>query len=127
MIIGIGVDIIEIERIEKAINKNEKFMIRIFSDRERSWFNSRQNNVFSIAANFAGKEAVSKVLGTGISNFKWTDIEIMRDDLGKPYVILSNGAKMIADAMGIKKILITLSHSKKDTVAYAIGTDEQEE
>ncbi|MEA3422303.1 MAG: holo-ACP synthase [Bacillota bacterium] len=127
MIIGIGTDIIEIKRIKKAIEKNDRFLERIFSERERELFKSRKNNIFSIAANFAGKEAVSKVFGTGIRNFNWAEIEILRDDLGKPYVVLSGGAKSISEVKNIDNILISLSHSKENAVAYAIGVNNKGE
>ncbi|MCK5763793.1 MAG: holo-ACP synthase [Clostridiales bacterium] len=127
MIIGIGTDIVEIERIKKAIEKNDRFLERIFSEKERELFESRKNNIFSIAANFAGKEAVSKVFGTGIRDFNWVEIEIFRDDLGKPYVVLSGRAKSISEAKSIENILISLSHSKEQAIAYAIGVNNKEE
>ncbi len=127
MIIGIGTDIVEIERIKKAIEKNDRFLERIFSEKERELFKSRKNNVFSIAANFAGKEAVSKVFGTGIRDFNWVEIEILRDNLGKPYVVLSGGAKSISEAKNIENVLISLSHSKEHAIAYAIGVNNKGE
>lgn len=118
---GIGIDIIEIERIEKAIQKNERFLKRIFTDREIEYFQKREYRSNTVAGAFAAKEAVMKVLGTGLRNFKWTDIEIIRDELGKPNVILYDGAKDIAHSKNITEIFITISHSRDYAVAQSLA------
>ncbi|WP_432665999.1 holo-ACP synthase [Wukongibacter baidiensis] len=120
MIKGTGIDIIEIERISKAI-ENKKFTERIFSNNEIKYFNTINNNIYTIAGTFAAKEAISKTLGTGIRGFKWTDIEIVRDELGKPMAILSGKAKEIAEKKEISKIELSISHCKQYAVAQAIG------
>lgn len=119
MIIGIGTDIIEISRIHDAINKNDNFIERIFTSNEIEMFDKK--NINSIAANFAGKEAVFKVFGTGLRDFKWKDIEILRDQLGKPYVVVYNNAIKIKDNLGIDEIQVSLSHSKIYAIAFAVG------
>ena len=121
MIIGIGTDIIEIERVAKAIERNDRFLKRMFSDDEQAYFALRKFYMPSIAANFAGKEAVLKVFGTGIREMSWNEIEILRDELGKPYVTLSGRALLKAQKMGIDEIQISLSHSKESALAFAIG------
>lgn len=88
MIIGIGVDIIEIERVRQAIQNNKNFLSKLFTERELDYFINRNMNSEVIAGNFAAKEAVSKALGTGIRGFSFKDIEILRNELGKPEVIL---------------------------------------
>ncbi|WP_255547709.1 holo-ACP synthase [Crassaminicella indica] len=118
---GIGIDIIEIERISNAISRNDKFLHRIFTQKEINYFSTINYRVNTIAGNFAAKEAVVKALGTGFRNFKWTDIEIHRDTLGKPYVIIYNNAKKTAQDKGIKKIHISISHSKAYAVAQAFA------
>ena len=120
MIKGIGTDIIEIDRIEKALGRSERFMHRIFTTGEISIFAENQFRISQIAGNFAAKEAVMKALGTGLRRFNWESIEINRDELGKPYVILHDKAKSLAEEMEIEKILISISHSKKYAVAQAI-------
>ena len=116
MIIGIGTDIVEINRIERAIEKNERFLERLFTSREQDYFRSKKQN-----ANFAGKEAVVKVFGTGLRDMQWVDIEILRDQLGKPYVVLHERALKMAESLCIDEIQISLSHSKENAVAFAIG------
>lgn len=121
MITGLGIDIIEIERIKNAIKKNNRFLIKIFTDKEIAMFHEKNMRTETIAGNFAGKEAVSKVLGSGVSGFKWTDIEILREVDGKPYVILHNGALDRAHHIGISQIEVSISHNKTSAVANAIG------
>ncbi|KXZ40518.1 holo-[acyl-carrier protein] synthase [Alkalithermobacter thermoalcaliphilus JW-YL-7 = DSM 7308] len=120
MIFGIGIDIVEIERIEKAIEKNSKFLSRIFTDREIDYFKSKNFKIDTIAGNFAAKEAVSKAFGTGVRNFKFKDIEILRDNLGKPEVKVYNNLYELSKNSKIYKIMVSISHSKKYAVANAI-------
>lgn len=121
MIKGIGIDIIEIDRIGQAISKNNGFMDRIFTLNEQRLFEEKNYITQTIAGHFAAKEATVKALGTGIRNIKWKDIEILNDSLGKPYVELHNSAKTLADSMHIDQILISISHNKSNAVAQAIA------
>ncbi len=120
MIKGTGIDIIEIERISKAI-ENQKFLERIFTKNEIKYFNTINNNIYTIAGSFASKEAVVKALGTGVRGFKWIDIEIVRNELGKPMVVLYRNAKKIAEENEITKIELSISHCKEYAVAQAIA------
>ncbi|OOM81190.1 holo-ACP synthase [Clostridium sp. BL-8] len=119
MIIGIGTDIIEINRIEKAVNRTKNFIIKSFTNSEIEYFNSKGLKSNIIAGNFAAKEAVSKALGTGFRGFGLKDIEILRDSLGKPVVHLSD---KLYKLIGIKEfnIHISISHSKENAIAYAV-------
>ncbi len=117
MIFGIGTDIIEIERIEKAIAR-KNFVNKYFTKHEIEIIGNYSNR---IAGNFAAKEAVSKALGTGFSGFFPIDIEILRDEKGKPIVVLNKNAKNIADKNNITKVHLTISHCQKYAVAYAIA------
>jgi len=121
MIKGLGVDIVEIKRIEAAVNRNERFLTKLFSEDERAYFESSGKRMETVAGNFAAKEAVAKVFGTGIRNFNWVDIEVLRDDMGKPYVRLKDEAKKLSDQLGIIKIEVSISHCKEYAVANAIG------
>ncbi|BEP28256.1 holo-ACP synthase [Helicovermis profundi] len=120
MVNGLGVDIIEIDRIKKSI-KNYRFISRNFTAKEIDYFISKNNNPETIAGNFAAKEAVSKVLGTGFRGFNFIDIEVLRNDFGKPYVLLHNGAKVSANEKNINEILVSISHSKLYAIANCIG------
>ncbi|MGJ0700821.1 holo-ACP synthase [Clostridium perfringens] len=124
MIIGIGVDIIEIERVRQAIQNNKKFLSKLFTEREIDYFISRNMNSEVIAGNFAAKEAVSKALGTGIRGFSFKDIEILRNELGKPEVILHNGANLIGNKLvgntNSLRIHLSISHNNSNAIAYSV-------
>ena len=110
-IFGIGIDIIEIDRIENAIKKNPRFLERNFTEKEVLYF--KENN-------FASKEAISKAIGTGIRGFKLKDIEILRDELGKPIVNTYNNLSEICIKYNIKEIKVSISHSKNYAVANSL-------
>jgi len=117
MILGIGTDIIEIRRIEQACGK-AAFLRRTFTREE---CRQAKGNASKLAGNFAVKEAVAKVLGTGFRSFMPEHIEVLRDELGKPYVNLYGGARVLADELGITRLLVTISNTKEFCVAIAVG------
>lgn len=119
LIKGIGTDIIEIERIEKAI-RNRSFLYKIFNENELLDLNGNNLKVNSLAGKFSAKEAVSKALGTGIRGFSLKDIEILKDNMGKPYAILKNNAEKLAYSFGNYNIHVSISHSRGNAVAVAI-------
>ena len=120
MIIGIGNDIIEIERIEKAILK-EGFKNKVYTERELENILKRGNRVETYAGIFSAKEAISKAIGTGVRNFALTDLEILNDELNKPYVIISGRLDKILKSKSENfKIEISISHSKLYATAVAI-------
>ncbi|MEJ6472381.1 holo-ACP synthase [Fusobacterium animalis] len=120
MIVGIGNDIIEIERIEKAISK-EGFKDKIYTQRELENIKKRGNRAETYAGVFSAKEAISKAIGTGVREFSLTDLEILNDDLGKPYVVVSEKLdKIIKSKKEDYQIEISISHSKKYATAMAI-------
>lgn len=119
MIIGIGTDIIEIKRIEKAMKRTNTFIEKLFTQREIEYFKSKGFKENTIAGNFAAKEAISKALGTGFRGFGLKDIEVLRDKLGKPTVHFSDKIYEISD---VKKfnIYVSISHSQENAIAYAV-------
>ena len=120
MIVGIGNDIIEIERVEKAISK-EGFIAKVYTQREIENIVKRGNRTETYAGIFSAKEAVSKAIGTGVREFALTDLEILNDDLGKPYVIVSDKLKKIIQRKKENyQIEIAISHSKRYATAMAI-------
>ncbi|NBG87020.1 holo-ACP synthase [Isachenkonia alkalipeptolytica] len=120
MVRGIGIDIIEIHRIERAIKKNPKFIHRILTEQEVDYITENQKSTITVAGYFAAKEAVSKALGTGLRGFSWKDVEIHKDSNHRPFAVLHNGAKEQLEIMGATEIWLSISHSKKDAVAQAI-------
>lgn len=120
MVIGIGSDIIEINRIDNA--KSQKgFIDKLFTECEKAYIESRMHSSETIAGIFAAKEAISKALGTGIRGFSFKDIEIIKDQNGKPVVNLYNNADKIAKGLCEKYLVhITISHSKENAIAFSI-------
>lgn len=123
MIVGVGCDIIEIERIARAI-KSESFIRRVFTAEEAAYCQRRgQQAAASFAARFAAKEAVLKALGTGLREGSLQEIAVDNDGLGKPLVQLSGHFAMLAKQLGVKNIQISLSHSRELATAYVIMGD----
>ncbi|MEA5058642.1 MAG: holo-ACP synthase [Candidatus Pelethousia sp.] len=124
MIVGTGIDVIEVERVEKAAAK-EPFLRRIFTPAERAFFEEKGGNTQTLAGTFAAKEAVSKALGTGIAEgVNFLDIEIIRRPEGEPFVQLSGGAKERLKKIGGKRVHISISHIRTIAVAQAVIEDE---
>lgn len=113
-----GVDIIEIARFAQACKKHPHLLTRLFTARELEALVTKSPS--SLAARFAGKEAVLKALGTGLRGLSWYDIEILNNESGEPIVYLSDRAKRIAEARGGSSINLSLSHSRSNAVAMAI-------
>jgi len=115
----IGVDIIEIARIQRAINRwGERFLHRIYTEPELRLCRKKPSR---LAARFAGKEAVMKALGTGVRGISWREIEIMAERSGKPLVNLYGKAQKRADSLGLDKMAISLSDSKEYAVAFVVS------
>ena len=116
---SIGIDIIEIARIEKAIARwGESFLKRVYSEPELRLYRKKPS---SLAARFAGKEAVIKTLGIKSKGIGWKDIEILADPDGKPLVQLHGKAQSRADDLGIAHLAISLAHSREYAIACATG------
>lgn len=123
MVIGVGCDIIEIERVAKAITR-EAFVRRVFAASESSYCLSRgKQAAASFAARFAAKEAVLKALGTGLRGGELTEIVVTNDELGKPQVKLYGYHEQLAQNKGVAHIHISLSHSRDTAIAYVVLED----
>ncbi len=116
MIKGIGTDIVEISRIEKSLN-NPRFLDRNFTDKENEYFNSKKMMQQSVASCFAAKEAFLKALGTGFMNVSIKDVEVLHNDIGKPYIVLHNELK---DVVGRGKTHLSMSHSQEYATAVVV-------
>lgn len=119
MIVGIGTDLIEMNRVVKACEK-ASFLRRCFTDKEKILI---EQNRTKAAGNFAVKEAVVKMFGTGFREITPNEIECLRDELGKPYVNLYGEALHLKEKMGIKTIHVSISNTKEYAVAFAVGED----
>ncbi|MEG0250420.1 MAG: holo-ACP synthase [Peptostreptococcus sp.] len=121
MIYGIGTDIIEIERIHKALNRNLKLLDKLFSEDELLVLKEKNYRAESVAGNFCAKEAIVKSLGTGLRGFPLVDVQILRDKLNKPIVVPKGKFKEFCDEMKISDIMVSISHSKNYATATAIA------
>jgi holo-[acyl-carrier protein] synthase len=112
MIVGIGVDLIEVERIQKLADKSPRFLRRVFTDTEIKYSEGRKNKYQHLAARFAAKEAFFKALGKKIN---WTDVGIVNLPSGKPELVLKEGKSYSFD-----KTYVSLSHLKDYAIAYVV-------
>ncbi len=121
-VIGIGVDLVECERIQHSLDRfGEKFLRRVFTDGEIEYSVSMKFPARHLAARFAGKEAVSKAFGTGIGkSMGWRNIDIRKKKSGEPYLVFSGPAQELATERGVRSAMITLSHTEHHAVACVV-------
>jgi holo-[acyl-carrier protein] synthase len=118
-LLATGVDIIEIARIQRAMERHgARFLDRFFTGQEQAFC---QGQPARLAGRFAVKEAVAKALGTGVGDVKWTDIEVVCDGRGKPELVLHNAALRLARAQGLVHWSISLSHTGSQAVGLAVA------
>lgn len=121
MILGIGTDIFEVKRMKSRLEKQPSFIDGVFTKNEINYCNQFKNKAQKFAARYAAKEAFLKALGTGWRDgITYKDIDIVNDDLGKPFIKLSGITKSIADKLGTREIHLSLSHIKDLTIAFVI-------
>ncbi len=118
-ILGIGIDLVEVGRIEKAMARHEEFVSRIFSIRERKRCEDCARPARRYAACFAAKEAASKALGTGVRGFTWQEVEVLSDEHGRPYLVLSGKAEELARSQGVIEMQVSISHTRDLAMAFA--------
>jgi holo-[acyl-carrier protein] synthase len=117
-VIGIGNDLVDIDRFRRALERTPTLRERLFTEAERSYADARADPTERYAVRFAAKEAVMKALGVGLGEIQLRDIEVQRSDSGAPQIVLHGTAAELAASRGVQRWLITLSHSA--TVAQAI-------
>jgi holo-[acyl-carrier protein] synthase len=113
---GIGIDMLEISRIQKSA-LNPRFLSRVFGEQELAIYEQRGKPASFLAANFCAKEAFSKAIGTGIRGFELKDVQLLRDEPGKPYLELYGKAKELAGNMNFE---VSVSHTKEHAIAIVI-------
>ena len=119
MIIGIGLDIIEVPRVKRAL-ENRRFLAKVYSEAEQECLLKKNLNPQSAAGVFAAKEAVAKALGTGLGTIAWADIEILKEDSGKPYVRLRASARDRLRDIGGLNVFVSITHLKELAAAQAV-------
>ena len=122
MIVGCGVDIIEIARIAESLSRyGDRFRRRVFLPGEIAYCMQKRNAAESFAARFAAKEAAAKALGTGIqAGVGWRDIEVVRASSGRPSLVLHGRAQTVALRLGATRAVVSLTHSKTEAFAQVL-------
>jgi holo-[acyl-carrier protein] synthase len=122
-VIGVGTDIIECLRIAQMIERHgEAFVHRVYTPFEVRYCQGRKQSTQHFAGRWAAKEAVLKALGTGwVKGISWRDVEVRNDGGGKPTVQLHGGARQRAEAIGLDRLLISISHCRSHATAYALA------
>jgi holo-[acyl-carrier protein] synthase len=121
-VIGIGVDMVEVMRVQHSLDRfGDRFLNRIFTSGEIEYCESMPHAARHFAARFAAKEAVSKAFGTGIGKaMGWKDIDVHRKSSGEPFLVLTGGAEQLVDARQVGQALITLSHTDYHAIAMIV-------
>jgi len=122
MIVGIGIDIAEVPRVQDAIQRfGERFLERVFTPGERRYCDSKANRVERYAARFAAKEAAVKALGTGWNHgVRWRDCEVVRMPGGRPTIHFHGKAAEFAVKLGVKNAALSITHTKEQAIAQVI-------
>ncbi|HIC89738.1 MAG TPA: holo-[acyl-carrier-protein] synthase [Anaerolineae bacterium] len=117
--LAVGVDIIELDRIEHALHRwGDRFLKRVYTPGELAYCAGR---VPSLAARWAAKEAVSKALGTGWRGIAWTELEVVRAPSGQPGIVLHGKARKRAEQLGLEHWALSISHSRQYAVAFVVA------
>ena len=125
MAAGIGVDMLEIARMERVIKRRPSFLKRVFTDEERAYCDACARPAEHYAARFAAREAVLKALGTGFSEgIGFKDVSVTNDEWGKPIAVLSGRAAEVAAKRGVQEVALSLSHTRDVAVANAVLVTE---
>ena len=123
--VGLGVDIVDIARMKRILERTPSFARKVYSDEERAYCLDKATPEVHFATRFAAKEAVVKALGTGFSEgIGVRDIEVRRTSKGRPYVVLSGRAKEVARELGVRELPISLSYTHTEAVACAMAITE---
>lgn len=121
-VIGVGIDLIEVSRVVRALERQgERFRNRVFTEGELAYCDAIKFNGPHFAARFAAKEAVSKAFGTGIGeHLSWKSVEVIKDDLGKPLILLDQQGQNLLRSKSARDVLISLAHTREHATAVAI-------
>lgn len=125
-IIGIGIDLVEVQRIKQAINKRNNFLKRIYGEKEIKLSERGKFRFEELAGRFAVKEAIFKAIKTGWRRgLKFRDIAVLNEPSGAPYVILSGAAQKVAQSLGVKNIFVSISHTKDLAIGIVVLTGKE--
>lgn len=123
-IVGVGVDVVEIDRVERLLRERPSFRARVFTDEERTYCDGKTSPAGYYAARWAAREAARKALG-GIRGLRWHDISVQRARSGAPHLVMVGPARSRADQVGVTDVLVSFSHERSVATAFcvAVGPD----
>ena len=125
MLVGIGADVVDVGRIEKALTRwGERFIERVYTPAERASCRRKANALLYWAGRFAAKEAVLKALGVGLNGAGFKEVEVLHDAGGRPVVVLKGRAAVAARVLNVSRVLLTISHDTGTAVAFAVAERE---
>ncbi len=119
--IGIGVDLVEVDRMRTVLARTPTMAVRCFTEGERTYAESAHDPAERYAARFAAKEAVMKALGVGLGAIDWYDVEVVRNDEGAPALVITGRAAELAADRGVSRWLLTLTHTSTMAEAIAVA------
>lgn len=122
-IVGVGVDLVDVTRVERMLERYPRFPERVFTPAEVAYCESKANRATSYAGRWAAREATRKALG-GIRRMRWHDVRVDRAPSGAPRMVLEGTAKERADALGVTEVLISFTHERTMATAFAIAVGE---
>ncbi len=120
-VLGLGTDLVEVERFRLALTRRAQLPERLFSEAERAYAMRQRDPTKSLAARFAAKEAVMKALGVGLWKFKFRDVEVVRRPSGAPDLALYGKAADLAAAQGVTEWRLSLTHTESTAMAVALA------
>jgi holo-[acyl-carrier protein] synthase len=128
MVVGVGTDLTEIERVRRTIERfGERFLQRVYTAGEIAYCMRKKGFAESFAARFAAKEAAAKALGTGISRgVGWLEFEVEREQGGRPTLLLHGRAAEIARGMGVVRVSLSLTHTREMAMAVVVMEDRDQ-
>jgi holo-[acyl-carrier protein] synthase len=120
-VIGIGVDLVEVDRMRTVLARTPTMAEKLFTEGERAYATTANDPAERFAARFAAKEAVMKALRVGLGAVDWHDIEVVRNDQGAPALVITGRAQALADEAGVTRWLLTLTHTTTMAEAIAVA------
>ena len=121
MIVGIGVDAVEIDRFRRSLERTLSMKSRLFTSEELEYVEPHDDPTASLAARFAAREAVMKAMGVGLGAFEFHDVWVQRADSGRPTLAVTGRAQQIANELGVTDWHLSITHTDSTAIAYVIA------
>jgi holo-[acyl-carrier protein] synthase len=119
-IVGVGIDLVEVARVERMLSRRKTFVDRVFTDEEIAYCDRQANRAECYAARWAAREACRKALG-GIRDMRWHDVRVTRASSGAPSLVLQGASRRRADALGVGDVLVALTHERQMAAAFCLA------